>query len=144
MLARRGTSRSTSGPPPVSRTSCTPIRENSPVRRAISSKVRISSRSSQGRPSAGMQYWQRKLHRSVTETRRSPIGRPWPSWRGSRRIRERLAGGEQPKRDHVELNAFLAHERPQHRLALEAASLRDPLRRDVLRGCVQIETLDTE
>ena len=31
-----------------------------------------------------MQYWQRKLQRSVTETRRSPIGRPWPSTRGAR------------------------------------------------------------
>ena len=45
--------------------------------------VRISARSSQGRPSAGMQYWQRKLQRSVTETRRSPIGRPCPSRSGS-------------------------------------------------------------
>ena len=26
-----------------------------------------------------MQYWQRKLQRSVTETRRSSICRPWPS-----------------------------------------------------------------
>ena len=53
------------------------------TRRSISSKLRISSRSSQGRPSAGMQYWQRKLQRSVTETRRSEIRRPWPSWSGS-------------------------------------------------------------
>src|SRR5437870_12726717 len=53
------------------------------TRRSISSKVRISSRSSHGSPSAGMQYWQRKLQRSVTETRRSEISRPWPSRRGS-------------------------------------------------------------
>jgi len=26
-----------------------------------------------------MQYWQRKLQRSVTEIRTSPMGRPWPS-----------------------------------------------------------------
>jgi hypothetical protein len=45
----------------------------------ISSKVRISSRSSHGRPSAGMQYWQRKLQRSVTDMRTSPIKRPCPS-----------------------------------------------------------------
>ena len=30
-----------------------------------------------------MQYWQRKLQRSVTDTRRSEIVRPWPSTRGS-------------------------------------------------------------
>ena len=29
-----------------------------------------------------MQYWQRKLQRSVTEIRTSPIGRPWPSTSG--------------------------------------------------------------
>ena len=40
-------------------------------------------RSSHGSPSAGMQYWQRKLQRSVTETRRSPMRRPWPSHSGS-------------------------------------------------------------
>ena len=32
-----------------------------------------------GRPSAGMQYWQRKLQRSVTDTRTSPMVRPCPS-----------------------------------------------------------------
>src|SRR6185436_2718849 len=51
---------------------------------AISSNARIPSRSNHGSPSAGMQYWQRKLQRSVTETRTSPIVRPWPSRRGSR------------------------------------------------------------
>ena len=30
-----------------------------------------------------MQYWQRKLQRSVTDTRRSEIVRPWPSTKGS-------------------------------------------------------------
>ena len=30
-----------------------------------------------------MQYWQRKLQRSVTEIRTSPIGRPCPSTSGS-------------------------------------------------------------
>ena len=71
MAARRGNSRRTSGSPPVRRTSRTPIEASSATRRSISSKLRISSRSSHGRPSAGMQYWQRKLQRSVTETRRS-------------------------------------------------------------------------
>src|SRR5437763_16967466 len=63
--------------------SCTPIAVISATKRVISSKVRISLRSSQGRPSAGMQYWQRKLQRSVTETRRSEISRPCPSLSGS-------------------------------------------------------------
>ncbi len=49
---------------------------SSPTSRAISSKLRTSPRSSQGSPSAGMQYWQRKLQRSVTDTRTSPMGRP--------------------------------------------------------------------
>jgi hypothetical protein len=80
----RGNSRRTSGSPPVSRTSVTPIDENSATSRSISSNVRISERSSHGRPSAGMQYWQRKLQRSVTDTRRSPTCRPCPSKRASR------------------------------------------------------------
>ena len=37
-----------------------------------------------------MQYWQRKLQRSVTDTRRSPISRPWPSLKGSTSIELRL------------------------------------------------------
>ena len=81
----RGNSRRTSGSPPVRRRSVTPIRASTRTTRSISSKRRISSRSSQGSPSAGMQYWQRKLQRSVTETRRSEISRPWPSTRGSTR-----------------------------------------------------------
>ena len=56
----------------------TPNSENNLVRRAISSKERISSRgrNSYASPniSAGMQYGQRKLQRSVTEMRRSRIG----------------------------------------------------------------------
>src|SRR5260221_3704960 len=79
-----GNSRRTSGSPPVSRTSSTPISTKRRTSRSISSKARISARSSHGSPSAGMQYWQRKLQRSVTETRRSEIRRPWQSWSGSR------------------------------------------------------------
>ena len=41
----------------------------------------ISGFGSQGRPSAGMQYVQRRLHRSVTDTRRSRATRP--NWSGS-------------------------------------------------------------
>src|SRR5579875_1932520 len=78
-----GKSRRTSGSPPVSRTSCTPMPASRPTSRTISSKRSTSERSSQGSPSAGMQYWQRKLQRSVTDTRRSAIRRPWPSSRGS-------------------------------------------------------------
>src|SRR5437870_8736505 len=78
-----GKSRRTSGSPPVSRTSVTPIRTITETRRSISSKRSTSARSSHGSPSAGMQYWQRKLQRSVTETRRSVISRPWPSRSGS-------------------------------------------------------------
>src|SRR4051794_17228652 len=33
-----------------------------------------------------MQYWQRKLQRSVTEIRTSPIARPWPSTSSSRTV----------------------------------------------------------
>ena len=80
----RGKSRRTSGSPPVSRTSSIAHRRPSArTSRSISSKLRTSARSSQGSPSAGMQYWQRKLQRSVTETRRSEIRRPWPSTSGS-------------------------------------------------------------
>src|SRR4051812_11573790 len=86
MPARRGNSLRTSGSPPVSRRSRTPIDANSATRRSISSKVRTLARSSHGRPSAGMQYWQRKLQRSVTERRRSPMTRPCPSRKASRCI----------------------------------------------------------
>ena len=76
---RRGNSRRTSGSPPVSRTSSIPRRTNSRTSRSISSKLRTPSLGSHSIPSAGMQYWQRKLHRSVTETLRSEIRRPWAS-----------------------------------------------------------------
>src|SRR4029079_1432228 len=49
---------------------------SSATMRSISSKCRTASRSSHGSPSAGMQYWQRKLQRSVTESRRSAVRRP--------------------------------------------------------------------
>src|SRR4051812_26634900 len=89
--ARRGNSRRTSGSPPVSRTSVTPIAAITLTRRSISSKRRTSARSSHGSPSAGMQYWQRKLQRSVTDTRRSEMRRPWPSNSGSKLIWGRVA-----------------------------------------------------
>src|SRR5437763_4268508 len=79
MRTRFGKSRRTSGSPPVSRTSVTPMPASTRTTRSISSKRSTSARSSHGSPSAGMQYWQRKLQRSVTETRRSEIGRPCPS-----------------------------------------------------------------
>ena len=41
-----------------------------------------------------MQYWQRKLQRSVTETRRSEIRRPWPSISGSVSRPKRTADGD--------------------------------------------------
>ncbi len=84
---RRGNSRRTSGSPPVRRRSDTPIGAITLTRRSISSKLSTSVRSSHGRPSAGMQYWQRKLQRSVTETLRSEMRRPWPSKSGSVRHR---------------------------------------------------------
>ena len=51
--------------------------------RAISSNESTSSRGSQTSPSAGMQYLQRKLHLSVTDTRRLLISRPQESRSGS-------------------------------------------------------------
>src|SRR4051794_15393735 len=93
MPASAGKSRRTSGSPPVSRTSPTPMSASSVTSRTISSKLRTSSRSSHGSPSAGMQYWQRKLQRSVTETRTSEIRRPWPSISGSRGMCPSLAVG---------------------------------------------------
>jgi len=71
-----GNWRRASGSPPVSRRSETPIRTSSETIRSISSKLSTSSRGSQSIPSEGMQYWQRKLQRSVTETRRLVIARP--------------------------------------------------------------------
>ena len=76
MPASVGKSLRTSGSPPVRRTSSTPIATSSRTTRSISSKLSTSERSSHGRPSAGMQYWQRKLQRSVTDTRTSEIRRP--------------------------------------------------------------------
>src|SRR4051794_11260456 len=64
-----------------------------PTSRAISSYVSSASRSSHGSPSAGMQYWQRKLQRSVTEMRTSPIARLWPSISCSRNLRSEDRGG---------------------------------------------------
>src|SRR5437868_12656573 len=63
-----------------------PIRTMRRTTRSISSNVSTADRSSHGSPSAGMQYWQRKLQRSVTEMRTSPIGRPCPSTSGSRGV----------------------------------------------------------
>src|SRR5213082_899149 len=98
MATSAGKSRRTSGSPPVSRTSVTPIEANSRTRRSISSNDSTAERSSHGSPSAGMQYWQRKLQRSVTETRRSEIRRPCPSKSGSRTYsaypRARLAAAD--------------------------------------------------
>ena len=87
-----GNSRRASGSPPVSRTSVIPSRASRLTRRSISSKLSSSERSSQGMPSAGMQYRQRKLQRSVTETRRSVIGRPWASTRRSTKPEDRASG----------------------------------------------------
>jgi xanthine dehydrogenase accessory factor len=42
----------------------------------ISASVRTDSSGSQSSPSAGMQYEQRRLHRSVSDTRRSVAVRP--------------------------------------------------------------------
>ena len=53
----------------------TPIR----ISRSVSSSVSTSARGSQSSPSAGMQYWQRRLQRSVSDTRRSVATRPYAS-----------------------------------------------------------------
>src|ERR1019366_974493 len=91
----RSMSRRRSGSPPVRRNLATPSRTNSCARRAISSKVNNSARSrkakSRPKTSFGMQYVQRKLHRSVTEIRRSRSGRPRAStaiWGGQLDRRE--------------------------------------------------------
>jgi len=81
----RAASRSTSkgnrartvGSPPVSRIDVNPKRPTiSRATRSISSKVSRSERGSQFIPSAGMQYVQRRLQRSVTEIRKSRCTRP--------------------------------------------------------------------
>ena len=78
-----GRSVRSSGSPPVMRALDTPNSENSRVSRVISSNVSISprGRNSYASPkiSAGMQYGQRKLHRSVTEMRRSRMDLPMVS-----------------------------------------------------------------
>ena len=54
------------------------------VSRSISSYVSTSERASHGRPSAGMQYLQRKLQRSVIEIRTDSMWRPNESMSGGR------------------------------------------------------------
>src|SRR3954471_12684805 len=114
MPASAGKSRRTSGSPPVSRTSPTPMSASSVTSRTISSKLRTSSRSSHGSPSAGMQYWQRKLQRSVADTRTSEMRRPWPSISGSRGMGSSVAGGELRPGAQV-LAALREHERETQR-----------------------------
>ena len=64
--------RRSSGSPPVNRISVMPS-SSTPIRTSRTSSSSVSSvgRGSQSRPSAGMQYAQRRLHRSVREIRRS-------------------------------------------------------------------------
>ncbi len=65
------------GSPPVRRSpSTSKCSTKMRARRSISSNVSTSLRGSHCIPSSGMQYVQRKLHRSVTEIRRSRIVRP--------------------------------------------------------------------
>ena len=90
--------RRTSGSPPVKRTSRTP-RRSTPIviRRTTSSSVSVSSCGSQSRPSAGMQYEQRRLHRSVSETRRSVATRPYASASGRCVLIAASLGGATPR-----------------------------------------------
>ena len=72
----------TRGSPPVSLMDRTPSRRATSATRTISSK---ESRSDRGRnviPRSGMQYVHRRLHRSVTEIRRSSWIRPKESTKG--------------------------------------------------------------
>ena len=62
--------RLTSGSPPVTRTLVTPSCAAMRTARSSSSSVSISAWLRLQTPSAGMQYWQRRLQSSVTETRR--------------------------------------------------------------------------
>ncbi len=73
------TSRRISGSPPVSRTLSTPSSVKVSTSWTISSALSMSSRGSQTYSSSGMQYWQRKLHMSISDTRRLFSGRPTPS-----------------------------------------------------------------
>ena len=76
IATRSGRSVRSRGSPPVIRTLSVPSAAKTSTRRSISSKVRMSSRGSQTYSASGMQYWHRRLHRSVTETRRLASGRP--------------------------------------------------------------------
>ncbi len=77
MSARSGRS---SGSPPVNLTSRMPsVSTPIVINRMISSPVSTSGVGSQSRPSGGMQYAQRRLQRSVSETRRSVATRPYAS-----------------------------------------------------------------
>jgi len=82
---RTGRSARTSGSPPVTFRLRTPSLTKIPSIRVSSSKLRISCFGSQASPSAGMQYEHRKLHRSVTEIRRSLATRPKVSSSGPSR-----------------------------------------------------------
>ena len=64
-----------SGSPPVIRTRVTPSATNRSTRNSVSSKLSRSFRGSQTYSASGMQYWQRRLHRSVTDSRRLRSGR---------------------------------------------------------------------
>src|SRR4051794_11993711 len=82
---RCGRSRRTRGSPPVMRSLWTPRPTNTRATRSSSSNESTSlrGRNAKSRPntSAGMQYGQRKLQRSVTEIRRSRRARPRASGR---------------------------------------------------------------
>ena len=65
-----------SGSPPVMRTRSTPALAKTSTRKPISSNVRMSFLGSQTYSASGMQYWQRRLQRSVTEIRRLRSRRP--------------------------------------------------------------------
>jgi hypothetical protein len=69
--------RRSSGSPPVNLTSRMPSRSTAtPISRITSSSVSSSGEGSQSSPSGGMQYAHRRLHRSVSDTRRSVAIRP--------------------------------------------------------------------
>ena len=73
----------TMGSPPVRRMLSTPnVFTMTRASCSISSKVKMSARSSHSRPSSGMQYVHRKLQRSVTLMRRSRWTRPNVSTKG--------------------------------------------------------------
>ena len=56
-----------------------------------------------------MQYWQRKLQRSVTEMRTSPMSRPWPStsWARLMAVVVRLSAGLVEQLDALDHDARL-------------------------------------